>query len=90
MKLFVLSLALSMTAAAVSAQSALPTPPVTAPPSDANHLSTQGIDTARPELQTGAPKPAAAGIGANTPPVAGPALFPATSPAKQLIGRCSH
>ena len=52
MKLFVLSLALSMTAAAASAQSALPTPPVTAPPSDANHLSTQGIDTAHPELQS--------------------------------------
>ncbi len=85
MKLFVLSLALSMTTAAVSAQSALPTPPVTAPPSDANHLSTQGIDTAHPELQTGAPKPAAPGIGANTPPVAGPALFPATPPTKQLM-----
>jgi hypothetical protein len=74
-----------MTAAAASAQSALPTPSVTAPQSDANHLSTPGIDAAHPELQTGAPKPAAAGIGANTPPVAGPALFPATPPAKQLI-----
>ncbi len=85
MKLFVLSLALSMTAAAVSAQSALPTPPITAPPSDANHLSTPGIDTARPELQTGAPKPAAAGVVVNTPSVAGPAPIPATPPTKQLI-----
>ena len=33
MKLFVLSLALSMTAVAVSAQSVLPTSPATAPPS---------------------------------------------------------
>jgi hypothetical protein len=85
MKLFVLSLALSMTVAAASAQSALPTPPITAPQSDANHLSKQGVDTAHPELQTGAPKTAAAGIGVNTPPVAGPALFPATPPTKQLM-----
>jgi len=84
MKLFVLSLALSMTAS-VSAQSALPTPPVTAPQSDANHLSTQGIDTAHPELQAGVPKPAAAGIGVNTPPVAGPAPIPATPPKKQTM-----
>ena len=84
MKLFVLSLALSMTAAAASAQSALSTPPVTAP-SDANHLSTQGIDSPHPDMRTGAPKPGATGIGVNTPPVAGPAPFPATPPAKQTM-----
>ena len=85
MKLFVLSLALSMTAVAVSAQSTLPTPPVTAPPSDANHLSTQGIDTAHPELQTAAPKPAAAGVAVNTPPAVSPAPTPAIPPARQQI-----
>jgi hypothetical protein len=85
MKLFVLSLALSMTAVAVSAQSTSPTPPVTAPPSDANHLSTQGIDTAQPELQTGAPKPSAAGVAVNTAPAVGPAPTPAIPPAKLQI-----
>ena len=85
MKLFVLSLALSMTAVAVSAQSTSPTPPVTAPPSDANHLSTQGIDTAHPELQTGAPKPSAAGVAVNTPPAISPAPTPAIPPAKLQI-----
>ena len=85
MKLFVLSLALSMTAVAVSAQSTSPTPPVTAPPSDANHLSTQGIDTAHPEMQIGAPKPSAAGVAVNTLPAIGPAPTPAIPPAKLQI-----
>jgi hypothetical protein len=85
MKLFVLSLALSMTAGAVSAQSALPTLPVTAPQSDANHLSAPSFDTLHPELQAVAPKFAAAGITVNTPQVAGPAPIPATPPAKQRM-----
>jgi hypothetical protein len=85
MKLFVLSLALSMTAVAVSAQSTSPTPPVTAPPSDANRLSTQGIDTAHPELRTGAPKPSAAGIAVNTAPAVGSAPSPAIPTAKLQI-----
>jgi hypothetical protein len=85
MKLFVLSLALSMTVAAASAQSALPTPPITAPSSDANRFSAQGFDTAQPELRAGAPKPAAASVVVNTPSVAGPAPIPATPPAKQLM-----
>ena len=84
MKLFVLSLALSMTAAAVSAQSVLPTPPVTAPPSDANHLSTQGIETAHPEMQAGTPKPSA-GVAVNTLPDISPAPTPAIPPAKPQI-----
>jgi hypothetical protein len=85
MKLFVLSLALSMTAVAVSAQSQSPTPPVTAPTSDANHLSTQGIKTAHPELQIAARKPAAAGVAVNTPPAISPAPTPAIPPAKLQI-----
>ena len=85
MKLFVLSLALSMTAVAVSAQSTTPTPPVTAPPSDANHLSTQGIDSAQPEMRTVAPKPSAAGFAVNTAPAAGPTPTPAIPPAKLQI-----
>jgi hypothetical protein len=85
MKLFVLSLALSMTAVAVSAQSQSPTPPVTAPTSDANHLSTQGIETAHPELQIAARKPAAAGVAVNTPPAISPAPTPAIPPAKLQI-----
>ena len=85
MKLFVLSLALSMTAMAVSAQSTSPTPPVTAPPSDANHLSTQGIETAHPELQIAAPKPSAAGAAINTPPPVSPAPSPAIASAKLQI-----
>ena len=85
MKLFVLSLALSMTAVAVSAQSTSPTPPVTAPRSDVNHLSTQGIDSAQPELQIAAPKPAAAGVAANTLPAISPAPTPAIPPAKPQV-----
>jgi len=85
MKLFVLSLALSMTAVAVSAQSTSPTPPVTAPPSDANRLSTPGINTAQPESHAGAPKPAAAGVAVNTAPAVGIAPSPAIPPAKLQI-----
>ena len=55
MKLFVLSLALSMTAVAVSAQSALPTPPATAPPS-----ATAGIAANIAKVAVLAPSPATA------------------------------
>jgi hypothetical protein len=53
MKLFVLSLALFMTAVAASAQSALPTPPATAPPSAA-----AGITVNTPTAAAPAPGPA--------------------------------
>ncbi len=85
MKLFVLSLALSMTAVAVSAQSTSSVPPVTAPSPAANHLSTQGIGTAHPELLTGAPKPDAAGVAVDTPPAVGLAPSPAIPPVKLQI-----
>jgi hypothetical protein len=74
-----------MTAVAVSAQSTSPTPPVTAPPSDANHLSTQGIDTAQPVSHAGAPKPAAAGVAINTPQPVSLAPPPTIPPAKLQI-----
>jgi hypothetical protein len=65
MKLFVLSLALFMTAVAASAQSALPTPPVTAPPSAAAGITVNTSTAAAPapgpalqarqQIQAGAP-----------------------------------
>ena len=55
MKLFVLSLALSMTAVAVSAQSVLPTSPATAPPS-----ATAGIAANIAQVAVLAPSPATA------------------------------
>jgi hypothetical protein len=48
MKLFVFSLALSMTAVAASAQSALPTPPVTTPPSSAAGITVNTPTAAAP------------------------------------------
>ena len=65
MKLFVLSLALFMTAVAASAQSALPTPPATAPPSAAAGITVNTSTAAAPapglasqarqQIQAGAP-----------------------------------
>ena len=84
MKLFVLSLALIMTAVAAPAQSELPTTPVPAPLSGTNHSSTPSADPAHSESRTGAPKPAA-GTAANLPSAVGPAQIPATAPARQQL-----
>src|SRR6266511_1790456 len=84
MKLFVLSLALTMTAVAAPAQSELPTTPVPAPLSGTNHSSTPSADPAHSESRTGAPKPAA-GTAANLPSAVGPAQIPATAPARQQL-----
>jgi hypothetical protein len=81
MKIFVLSLALSMTAAAVSAQSTSSVPPVTATPPAADHLSTQGIDAAQPESPAVVQKP----VAANTAPPVSPASTPASPSAKLQI-----
>jgi hypothetical protein len=85
MKLFVLSLALSLSTAAVSAQSTLPTPPATAPPSDANYLSKRGIDTATPQLPAESTTSGAPGITANTSTSVAPAPAPSAAPAKPQI-----
>jgi hypothetical protein len=74
MKLFVLCLALSLSTAAVSAQSTLPTPPKTAP-----------IDTAKLQLPAESTTPVALGIAANTSTSVAPAPVPLAPSAKQQI-----
>jgi hypothetical protein len=85
MKLFALSLALSLSTAAVSAQSTLPTPPTAAPPSDANYLSKQGIDTVKPQLPAESTTPVALGIAANSSTSVAPAPAPSAAAAKPQI-----
>jgi hypothetical protein len=84
MKPFVLSLALSLTAVAVSAQTALPAPPVTAPPSDADYHSTSSFDIVHPELHIGTPKTVANSIAVNTPPIVGSVPNPAMTSKQQI------
>ena len=91
MKLFVLSFAVCITAASVSAQSASPTPLSATPPTDATHNVAPSFVVARPGApQIKAAEPAispAAGAAVNTAPGAG--AVPATQPPGQMIPAAS-
>jgi hypothetical protein len=84
MKPFILSLVLFLTAVAVSAQTALPAPPVNAPPSDVDYHSTSSFDIVHSELQTGTPKAVANSIAVNTPPTVGSVPNPAMTSKQQI------
>jgi hypothetical protein len=88
MKLFVLSFAVCITAASVSAQSASPTPLSATPPTDATHNVAPSFVVARPGApQIKAAEPAISPAAVSTAPGAG--AVPATQPPGQMIPAAS-